>query len=216
VQIVLDNKFVRAQGECMTNQKAVNRVALYARVSTRDGRQDTQNQLQQLREFCAKQQWQITAEFVDYASGKRSDRPKFQQMLTAASKREFDVLVFWSLDRLTREGALATLRYLEQLTAYGVGYRSFTETYLDSIGPFRDAVVAILGCIARQERQRLSERVLAGLSRAKREGRTGGRPKVVVSATKMRKLADRGLSAVQIGERLGVSRMTVARRLAEA
>ncbi len=197
----------------MTNDKQL-RVALYARVSTKDGRQDTQNQLQQLRDFCAKQEWPITAEFVDYAPGKRSDRPKFQQMLAAASKREFDVLVFWSLDRLTREGALATLRYLEQLTAYGVGYRSFTESYLDSIGPFRDAVVAILGCIARQERQRISERVLAGLARAKREGRRGGRPKVIVSTSKIRKLADRGLSAVQIGEQLGISRMTVARRLA--
>lgn len=198
----------------MANEKAM-RVALYARVSTKDGRQDTQNQLQQLREFCAKQKWQIAGEFVDHASGKRSDRPRFQQMLAAASKREFDVLVFWSLDRLTREGALATLRYLEQLTAYGVGYRSFTETYLDSIGPFRDAVVAILGCIARQERQRSSERVLAGLARAKADGRTGGRPKVVVSTTKIRKLAEQGLSAVQIGVKLGCSRMTVSRRLAE-
>lgn len=192
------------------------RVALYARVSTKDGRQDTQNQLQQLREFCAKQGWGIAAEYIDHASGKRSDRPRFQQMLEAAAKREFDVLVFWSLDRLTREGALATLRYLELLTSYSVGYRSFTETYLDSIGPFRDAVVAILGCIARQERQRLSERVLAGLARAKREGRIGGRPKAIVSTTRMRKLVDQGLSAVQIGQQLGISRMTVARRLAEA
>ena len=189
------------------------RAALYARVSTKDGRQDTQNQLHQLREFCSKQGWQIVAEYVDNASGKRGDRPKFQQMLDEASRREFDVLVFWSLDRLTREGALATLRYLEQLTGYGIGYRSFTEAYLDSVGPFRDAVIAILGCIARQERQRLSERVLAGLARAKREGRVGGRPKVIVSATKIRRLADQGLSAVQIGAQLGVSRMTVSRRL---
>ena len=189
------------------------RAALYARVSTKDGRQDTQNQLHQLREFCSKQGWQIVAEYVDNASGKRGDRPKFQQMLDEASRREFDVLVFWSLDRLTREGALATLRYLEQLTGYGIGYRSFTEAYLDSVGPFRDAVIAILGCIARQERQRLSERVLAGLARAKREGRVGGRPKVIVSATKIRRLADQGLGAVQIGAQLGVSRMTVSRRL---
>jgi DNA invertase Pin-like site-specific DNA recombinase len=215
VHIYLDIDPDRAQGERMKDEKQF-RVALYARVSTKDGRQDTQNQLQQLREFCAKQGWQIAAEYIDHASGKRSDRPRFQQMLEAAAKREFDVLVFWSLDRLTREGALATLRYLEMLTSYGVGYRSFTETYLDSIGPFRDAVVAILGCIARQERQRLSERVLAGLARAKREGRIGGRPKVIVSNSKIRKLADQGLSAVQIGSQLGCSRMTVARRLAEA
>lgn len=170
-----------------------------------------------MREFCQKQDgWSIACEYVDHASGKRGDRPKFQQLLEAASRREFDVLLFWSLDRLTREGALATLRYLELLTSYGVGYRSFTESYLDSVGPFKEAVVAILGCIARQERQRISERVLAGLKKARREGRIGGRPKVIVSTNKIRKLADQGLSAVQIGAQLGVSRMTVARRLVRA
>jgi DNA invertase Pin-like site-specific DNA recombinase len=74
-------------------------------------------------------------------------------------------------------------------------------------------VIAILGSIARQERQRISERVLAGLARARREGRAGGRPRVVVSTTKIQKLASQGLSAIQIGAQLGCSRMTVARRL---
>lgn len=145
----------------MTNEKQL-RVALYARVSTANGKQDTQNQLQQLREFCAKQDWQVAAEFVDNASGKRSDRPKFQQMFDAASRREFDCLVFWSLDRFSREGVLETLQHLQRLTAYGVAYRSFTESYIDSLGPFRDVVISLLAALARQERIRLSERVLAG------------------------------------------------------
>ena len=59
----------------------------------------------QLRDFCAKQDWQIGAEYVDERSGKNGDRPQFQRMLDAAARREFDVLLFWSLDRLTREGA---------------------------------------------------------------------------------------------------------------
>jgi DNA invertase Pin-like site-specific DNA recombinase len=198
--------------EHMKNEQRL-RVALYARVSTKDGRQDKESQLGQLREFCAKQGWHIGTEYVDERSGKNGDRPQFKRMLDAASRREFDVLLFWSLDRLTREGALATLKYLELLTSYGVGYRSFGEAYLDSVGPFRDAVVAILGCIARQERQRISERVLAGLARARKQGRIGGRPKVVVSTTKIRKLAEQGLSGVQIGRQLGCSRMTVARRM---
>lgn len=146
----------------MTKQNM--KVALYARVSTKDKGQDCENQLAQLRDFAAKQGWEVAYEFVDQRSGKNGDRPQFQKMLDAASRHEFGCLLFWSLDRLTREGALATLRYLEQLTSYCVGYRSLTESYLDSVGAFRDAVIAILGCIARQERQRLSERVLAGLS----------------------------------------------------
>jgi DNA invertase Pin-like site-specific DNA recombinase len=74
----------------------------------------------------------------------------------------------------------------------------------------------LLAALARQERIRLSERVVAGLARARREGRVGGRPKVVASTNKMQGLADQGLSAVQIGAQLGCSRMTVARRLADA
>jgi DNA invertase Pin-like site-specific DNA recombinase len=199
----------------MTSQKAV-RVALYSRVSTKDKGQDVRNQTDQLHEFCQRQSWQIVQEFTDKASGKRGDRVQFQTMFEAASRREFDAVLFWSLDRFTRftrEGTLPTLQYLQRLDSYGVAYRSFTESWLDSVGPFKDVVLALLATLAKQERVRLSERVTAGLARARKEGRIGGRPKVVVSTSKIQKLADQGLSAVEIGKRLGCSRMTVARRL---
>ena len=138
-------------------------IALYTRVSTRDKGQDVENQLRQLREFCAKQDWRIVGEYTDPASGKRSDREQFQQMFTAASRRQFDCVLFWSLDRFSREGVYETLQHLQRLTAYGVGYRSFTEQYLDSCGLFKDAVISILATIAKQERVRLSERTIAGL-----------------------------------------------------
>ncbi len=210
-------QFALAHGERMTNQEAVNRVALYSRVSTNCGKQDVGNQLAQLREYCQRQGWTIVYEYVDHASGKRSDnRPAFNAMFDAASRREFDCVLFWSLDRLSREGVYETLQHLQQLTSYGVNYKSYTEQYLDSCGIFRDAVIGILATVAKQERVRISERVTAGLRCARREGRIGGRPKVIVSASKIRKLADQGLSAVQIGAQLGVSRMTVSRRLAES
>ena len=88
-------------------------------------------------------------------------------------------ILFWSLDRLSREGVYETLQHLQQLTSYGVNYKSFTEQYLDSCGIFRDAVIGILATVAKQERVRISERVTAGLRRARREGRVGGRPKVI-------------------------------------
>ena len=198
----------------MTKVKAV-RVALYSRVSTKDKGQDVRNQTDQLREFCQRQNWDIVREFTDNASGKRGDRVQFQAMFEAASRSEFDAVLFWSLDRFSREGTLPTLQYLQRLESYGVAYRSFTESWLDSLGPFKDVVLSLLATLAKQERFRLSERVTAGLARARKEGRVGGRPKVVVSANKIRKLADQGLSAVQIGAKLGCSRMTVARRLAE-
>ena len=134
------------------------RCALYARVSTKDKGQEVENQLRQLREFSVHSGWTIVAEYIDHESGKISDREQFQAMFEAASKRRFDVLLFWSLDRLSREGVLPTLQHLQRLSCYGVGYRSFTEQYFDSCGIFRDAVIAIVATVAKQERIRISER----------------------------------------------------------
>jgi DNA invertase Pin-like site-specific DNA recombinase len=110
---------------------------------------------------------------MDRATGKHSDREQFQQMFEAASRREFDVLLFWSLDRLSREGTVETLNHSQRLTHYGVHWRSFTEQYLDSTGIFREAVIGILAAVAKQERVRISERIIAGLERARKQGRIG-------------------------------------------
>src|SRR5215471_3676395 len=107
-------------------------------------------------------------------------------MFQDASQRKFDVLLFWSLDRLSREGVLETLQHLQRLTSYGVAWRSFTEQYLDSTGIFREAVIGILAAIAKQERVRLSERTIAGLQRARAQGRVGGRPKAEDDPKKLR------------------------------
>ena len=74
-------------------------------------------------------------------------------MFEAASRREFDVLLFWSLDRLSREGTVETLNHLQRLTSYGVHWRSFTEQYLDSTGIFREAVIGILAVVAKRPRK---------------------------------------------------------------
>jgi DNA invertase Pin-like site-specific DNA recombinase len=199
----------------MTNK----RVALYARVSTKDRGQEHENQLIQLRGFAKTQGWEIVQEFVDKASGKRSDREQFQKMFVAASKREFDVLAFWSLDRLSREGTVETLNHLQRLTGYGVDYRSFTEQYLDSTGIFKEAVIGILAAVAKQERVRLSERTIAGLERARSQGRVGGRPKAEDDTRMMqrfRKLKSSGLSVRKIATELDISPTTVQRLSAGA
>lgn len=195
------------------------RAALYARVSTRDKGQDTENQLIQLRRFAATQGWTITIEYVDRISGKRSDREQFQKMFGAASRREFDILLFWSLDRLSREGTVETLNHLERLTSYGVNYRSFTEQYLDSTGIFKEAVIGILAAVAKQERVRLSERTIAGLERARAQGRIGGRPKVqddqkIVKA--LHRLRQQGRSIREIAAELSLSTNSVMKVLRSA
>jgi DNA invertase Pin-like site-specific DNA recombinase len=189
------------------------KIALYARVSTKDKGQDTENQLQQLRDFCQRQGWNIAHEYVDHLSGKNGDRPEFKKMFDAASRKEFDCLLFLSLDRLSREGVFKTLQYLQQLTAYGVNWRSYTEQYLDSTGFFRDAVIGILAAVAQQERIRISERTIAGLDRARRQGQQLGRPKADINILKARKLRAEGLSFGEISRRLDCSRDTLIRHL---
>ena len=187
--------------------------ALYARVSTRDKGQDTENQLVQLRAFAASQGWTITREYIDRATGKHSDREQFQRLFEDASQRKFDVVLFWSLDRFSREGVLETLNHLQRLAQYGVGYRSFTEQYLDSCGIFKDAVLSILATIAKQERVRLSERVHAGLAKARREGRVGGRPRLVLSHARVMQMDEEGATIREIAEEMGVSPASVHRIL---
>jgi len=189
------------------------RVALYARVSTKDKRQDTENQLVQLREFSSSQGWAVIHEYVDRETGKHSERPQFKRLFEDASQRKFDAVLFWSLDRFSREGVRETLNHLECLSGYGVNYRSFTEQYLDSCGIFKEAVLAILAVIAKQERVRLSERTIAGLQKARKQGRIGGRPKVVCDRSKVERLYKNGVSLSAIARQVGVSKSSVHRMI---
>lgn len=153
------------------------RVGIYARVSTDDKGQDPLNQLMQLREFAFQQGWEIVCEYVDEQSTKNAIRPGFADMWRGAEAHRFECLLFWSLDRLTREGTLATLNYLRRLKDHGIAFKSYTEQYIDSLGIFSDAIIGILGAIAAQERIRISDRTRAGLARAKAQGARLGRPK---------------------------------------
>jgi DNA invertase Pin-like site-specific DNA recombinase len=190
------------------------RIVVYARVSTKDKGQDTENQLHQLREYCQRQGWPIVREYIDNVSGRRSDnRREFQPLFEDASQRRSDVVLFWALDRFSREGVRETLNHLQRLNSYGVDWKSFTEQYLDSCGIFKDAVLSILATIAKQERVRLSERTLAGLERARRAGKRLGRPKKVYDRerAKINALRASGTSLAQIGTKMRLSKTTVAR-----
>jgi DNA invertase Pin-like site-specific DNA recombinase len=105
------------------------RAAIYARVSTRDKGQDPENQLEQLREYCRRQGWTITGEYIDHETAKHGNRDAFKRLFDDASRRAFDVLVGWALDRLTREGVWETFAYVRALAGYGVQFESFTEAH---------------------------------------------------------------------------------------
>jgi DNA invertase Pin-like site-specific DNA recombinase len=193
------------------------KIAIYARVST--DKQDSENQFVQLREFAAKQGWNVFAEYVDRESGAKSDRAEFQRMFADASKRKFDLVLFWALDRLSREGVLQTLQHLNRLENYGVGFRSFAEQYFDSCGIFREAVISIMATLAKQERVRRSERTKAGLAIARARGKKLGRPQLhanVANVAEIARLKSQGLSIRAIARQLGIGDGSVRRLLASA
>src|SRR5580658_5580144 len=189
------------------------RVALYARIGTDDGRQELTNQTRELHAYAERMGWKVVAEYLDRISGRKADRPQFQAAMKDARKRKYDVLLFWSLDRLTREGVLETLLILHQLSGYGVKYRSLQEQWIDSLGAFSDAIVGILATVAKFEADRMSSRVRSGLARARAEGKVLGRPRAVLDRDKLRAMRKEGMSLREIGAVTGKSAMTVQRLL---
>jgi DNA invertase Pin-like site-specific DNA recombinase len=190
-----------------------HRVALYARVSTRDKAQDTENQLAHLRDFCASSGWPIVAEFIDHVTGKHSDRVQFKAMFAAASRREFDYLVTWALDRLSREGVAKTFEHIKVLRSYGIQYISYSEAHFRTTGPAGELMIAVAAWIAEQEHKRISERTTAGLQKARRAGRIGGRRPLIVDRDKIAELDESGLTMREIAEEMGISAAAVCRIL---
>jgi len=159
----------------MSFQKPI-RTAYYLRVSTEA--QELENQRREILPFIDRRGWKLVHTFEDVMSGRKreKDRPGFAAMFKSAHQRKFDILVFWALDRLTREGTRATLNYLQRLESKGVGYVSYQEQWLDSTGPFKDVMISMFATLAKQERARISERTIAGLKVARAKGKRLGRP----------------------------------------
>lgn len=186
----------------------MKKVVIYARCSTRD--QETDNQVAQLKGYAAKQDWEVVEVVVDVCSGGKdaSQRPGMEKVFDLARRRQFDVLLFWALDRFSREGSRKTIGYLAMLDEYGMNWHSFSEPYISSLGIFKDAIIAILSALAKQEKVRISERTKAGLERTVRvNGTRLGRPRTAQGRfDEAKALRGQGLSYGEIAKAMGVSR----------
>ena len=194
----------------MTAARKGQRAVIYARVSTAD--QTTANQLDDLRTYVTARGWTLAHEYRDEAvSGTRERRPALDQLVQAAQRRRFDVLVVWRLDRLGR-----SLRHLitliDELQALGIAFVSLAEG-IDATTPAGRLQLHVLAAIAQFERDRIAERVRAGLARARREGKRLGRPRRRISEAQLASI--RGLSQREAAKRLGVARSTLRRRLVQ-
>lgn len=202
------------------------RAALYARVSSSDKnkdkalRQTEENQLIELRKYAESQQWECV-EYVDRMTGSSPNRESFLRLFEDASTGKLDIVLFWSLDRFTREGVLPTLLYLQRLSNYGVKWKSHTQEYLNTLSPFGEAIVGLMAALAQQEREQIRKRIIAGMARAKefgtRSGKPLGRPENVEGRKEALRLRDvEELSFAQIGKRLGVTHTQAFRLVQKA
>jgi DNA invertase Pin-like site-specific DNA recombinase len=197
----------------------MKKVAIYARIST--DKQESENQLSELRSFCKRSEYEIHGEYVDVITGSTADRNRFKDLLSDAHKRKFDMVLFWSLDRFSREGSRKTLELLTTLESYGVSFKSYTEQYVDTAGIFKDAIIALLAALAKQERQRIQERVKAGINTKKKNVQNLGKkwkwgrtPVPEETQQHILELRMKGLSMRKVAEEVGVSLGSVHKTLA--
>lgn len=161
------------------------KVAIYIRVSTE--KQETENQSIQLVEYCKNSQYEIFNQYIDVISGKETSRPAYDLMFKHAHQKYFNLVLFWDLSRFSRSGTLYTLQKLKELENLGIDWESYKEPYLRTAGQFKDVVLSIMATLAKIEREKISERTKAGLSKAKNVGKRGKDKKP------RRTRADRGL-----------------------
>ena len=190
------------------------RVALYARVST-DG-QSVENQLRELRAVAERHGWEVIDEFVDKgisgAKG-RDERPRFNAILHGVTRKEFDLIAAWSVDRLGRS-LQHLIGFLNELHAKKVDLYLHQQG-IDTTTPAGRAMFQMLGVFGEFERSMIQERVRAGLKRAKAQGKTLGRPRVSSDVeTQVHRLRSEGHGMRKIARTLKMGNCTVQRIIA--
>lgn len=188
------------------------RVAIYARVSTAD--QTCENQLRELREAASRHGWQIVREYVDHGisgSKGKEGRPEFNSLHQGIARKEFDMVLAWSVDRLGRS-LKDLIEFLQQIHAKGIGLYLHQQG-LDTSTPAGKALFGMMGVFAEFERAMIQERVKSGIQRAKANGTRLGRPPLSEDRPKVHReilsLRQEGLGMNRIAKRLGVSSKTV-------
>jgi DNA invertase Pin-like site-specific DNA recombinase len=187
------------------------RVALYSRVSTSD--QNTAMQVEELRAYCARRQWDIVEEFADEGvSGSKESRPALDRMMKAAKRRAFGAVLVYRYDRFAR-----SLRHLvnalAEFDALGINFVSLHEG-VDTSTPNGKLVFGIFASIAEFERSLIIARTKSGIEAARKRGAIIGRPRVTVNAEQIRLLRSQGLSWDAVAIQPGIKRATCQRAVA--
>lgn len=188
------------------------KAAIYARISTKNTHQDLETQLIALRSWVERRGLQLGPEYTDAGiSGSVSSRPGLDTLMKDAHLRLFDSVVVARFDRFARS-TKHLITALETFQALGIEFVSLNES-IDTSTPMGKAMFTIIGAMAELERNIIRERVLAGLDRAKKQGKVLGPPRKIFDRERVRELRAEGQSLRQIAQGAGVSKDTVRKAL---
>jgi len=186
------------------------RVAIYARVSTKD--QSCDLQMRDLRAYCSARRLTIIREYIDIGhSGAKDSRPKLDELMADARKRKFDSIMVWRFDRFARSTKHLLLA-LEEFRSLGIQFISYQEN-IDTTSALGQALFTIVSAVAQLERDLIRERVNAGIRQARALGKQLGRPRRIVDRNELVRLKAAGTSLRQIAKKLGIGYGTVRLRL---
>src|ERR1700757_4923537 len=182
------------------------RIAIYARVSTKD--QSCALQLRDLKTYCTARKLTVFRDYIDVGeSGAKDSRPKLNELMADARKRKFDAILVWRFDRFARSTKHLLLA-LEEFRSLGVQFISYQEN-IDTSSPLGQALFTIVSAVAQLERDLIRERVNAGIRNARASGKQLGRPRRVVNHAELLRLRAEGASLEKIAKTLGLGYGTV-------
>jgi len=150
------------------------KIAIYARVSTED--QNLDNQIDQLKSYCDRMDYDIYKVYTDKISGAKESREGFDRMMNDSRKKLFEAVLCWKLDRLGRS-LKHLISIIEEWKKRGIDLICYQQN-IDTTNASGKLMFQIIGAFAEFERNMISERTKAGLDRAKKQGKKLGRPKI--------------------------------------
>src|SRR5262252_8465100 len=185
----------------------MKRAALYMRISTKGHGQTTDTQAVALREYAERRGFQIDEYRDEGISGAKDRRPALDRLVADARKRRFDAVLVARFDRFARSTKHLVLA-LEEFSSLGIDFISLNES-IDTSTPMGRMVFTVIAAVAELERSIIRERVLAGVDRARRQGKRFGRPAVIVDRQKVAAMKADGKSIKSIARECAIARATV-------
>ena len=189
--------------------KLEKRVAIYARVSTKE--QSVDMQLNDLERYSRERGFNVFKVYRDNISGTKNTRPGLDHLMNDAKTKRFDIVLVWRFDRFARSTKhLVTALY--EFRNLGIDFISYQEN-IDTSSPLGEAIFTIISAMSKLERDIIAERVKGGLRKARANGKRLGRPKSVIDIDKLAGFRKQNMSIRKIANEMKLSKGTIERAL---